>query len=59
MNVIGITPAEQDNILRTVAAVLHLGNISFSDDDKGNGYVADANCIAFYSLFFNVFLITT
>lgn len=29
MEVIGITNEEQDNILRTVAAVMHLGNIQF------------------------------
>jgi myosin-1 len=41
MNTIGITKQEQEDILRIVAAVLHLGNITFGEDDKGNAAVAD------------------
>lgn len=41
MDVIGITKQEQEDILRTVAAVLHLGNITFVEDASGNAAVAD------------------
>lgn len=43
MNVIGISPQEQNDIFRSVAAVLHLGNIAFHEDDKGNAVVSDPN----------------
>lgn len=40
MQVMGISDIERQSILRTVAAVLHIGNISFAE--KGNyAYVQD------------------
>jgi myosin heavy subunit len=30
-------PEEQEEIFKTVAAVIHLGNIQFKDDAKGTG----------------------
>lgn len=36
MNTIGIKPDEQYNLLKIVAAILHLGNIQFSFNDKTN-----------------------
>ena len=54
MNIIGITKQEQEDIFRIVAAVLHLGNITFGEDDKGNAVVLDAssNSLPFFFLFF-------
>lgn len=49
MNVIGLSKQEQDDILRTCASVLHLGNIAFHEDDKGNAVVSDANTLAYAS----------
>ena len=36
MNVIGISAAEQENIIATIAAILHLGNLPFSEGNKGH-----------------------
>jgi myosin-1 len=41
MDVVGITPQEQHDIIRVVAGILHLGNITFQDDAKGNAQIAD------------------
>ncbi len=43
MTVIGFSAEEQHSCLQLVAAILHIGNISFTEDAKGNGQVADAN----------------
>jgi len=38
MNVVGVSAAEQDSVMRVVAGILHLGNVTFtSDDDDGQG----------------------
>jgi myosin-1 len=34
MNIMGLTDQEQSNILQTVAGILHLGNVMFTE--KGN-----------------------
>lgn len=47
METIGITPAEQDNILRVLATILWLGNVSFNEDEHGNSQVADPSVPAF------------
>jgi myosin-1 len=43
MNTIGITAAEQSEILRCLAIILWLGNVTFREDDQGNSVVADAS----------------
>ncbi|XP_075216177.1 unconventional myosin-Ie-like isoform X2 [Lycorma delicatula] len=46
MEVMGITGEEQDSVLRTVSAVLHIGNITFAE--KGNyASVKDNSALAF------------
>jgi len=37
MNVIGITSAEQRDIFRILAAILHLGNVQFREDGNYAG----------------------
>ena len=41
MDIIGITGDEQNDILRMLAAVLWLGNVSFVENEQGNSVVAD------------------
>jgi len=41
MNTMGITPDEQDVIFEIIAGILHLGNIVFQEDGRGNAYVVD------------------
>jgi len=41
MNTMGITAAEQDVIFEIIAGILHLGNIVFQEDGRGNAYVVD------------------
>lgn len=41
MSVIGLTDEEQDSVLATVAAVLHLGNVQFVNDEKDLAHIAD------------------
>nr|AAM14807.1 putative myosin heavy chain [Arabidopsis thaliana] len=37
MDVVGISPEEQDAIFRVVAAILHLGNIEFAKSEESDG----------------------
>ena len=39
MSHIGLSDEQQSSVLATVAAVLHLGNISFADEDGAEGAV--------------------
>ena len=41
MQVIGLIQEEQDQIFRMLAAVLWIGNISFTEDEEGNAKVRD------------------
>jgi len=41
MNTMGIHAAEQDNIFEIIAGILHLGNIVFQEDGRGNAYISD------------------
>ena len=47
MNVIGVDPNTQQDLWRTLAAILHLGNVSFLDDGKGGASVADKQILEF------------
>eukprot|EP00227_Mantoniella_beaufortii_P020036 CAMPEP_0197602356 /NCGR_PEP_ID=MMETSP1326-20131121/37008_1 /TAXON_ID=1155430 /ORGANISM="Genus nov. species nov., Strain RCC2288" /LENGTH=619 /DNA_ID=CAMNT_0043169693 /DNA_START=154 /DNA_END=2010 /DNA_ORIENTATION=- len=45
MDIVGISKAEQDNVMRVVAGILHLGNVTFSaskEDDDGCELADDA-----------------
>lgn len=41
MNIIGLSGDEQNDILRMLAAILWLGNVTFVENDQGNAQVAD------------------
>lgn len=41
MNAIGFTDAEQQQILRLIAAILHLGNITFGENKGGQTVVTN------------------
>lgn len=41
MNTMGITPDEQAVIFQIVAGILHIGNVQFAEDDRGNAYITD------------------
>jgi len=43
MNTVGISQQEQDSIFAIVAGVLHIGNITFAEDRKGNAGMSDRN----------------
>jgi len=47
MTVVGIPNNEQENIVMLIAGVLHLGNVAFGQDGKGNAAVGDANVLNF------------
>lgn len=38
MNRVGFSSDEKNNIYRVIAAVLHLGNIAFQEDDSTQGW---------------------
>lgn len=41
MDVIGISQAEQDSIVRTLATILWLGNVAFTEGDDSNAVIKD------------------
>ena len=41
MSIVGLNEAEQEAILQTVAAILHLGNIVFTNNDEDEAIPAD------------------
>jgi len=45
MQTVGISQASQAAVFQLVAAVLHIGNIGFSEDDKGNAVVFDSRML--------------
>ena len=47
MDTIGVTPDEQDSILRTLATILWLGNVTFVEGDDGNAFIKDESVPAF------------
>lgn len=47
MQVIGLTPDEQNDIFRMLAIILWLGNIQFEEMDDGNARIADTNVTDF------------
>ena len=42
MQTVGITKTEQDGIFNILAGILHLGNVQFSEDEKGYAGIPDA-----------------
>ncbi|KAJ2723716.1 class II myosin [Coemansia sp. Benny D115] len=47
MDIIGITPEEQDGIHCMLATILWLGNVQFAEDDSGNSKVKDSSVTEF------------
>ncbi|KAK3097735.1 hypothetical protein FSP39_012604 [Pinctada imbricata] len=43
MDLVGFTDEEQYDMFNMIAAVLHMGNVTFSDDDNDAAYVEDDN----------------
>jgi len=54
MTTMSITPDEQWYILQMIAGILHLGNVSFTEDQKGNAKVADKGTLEFAAALFQV-----
>lgn len=54
MHTIGMTQEEQDSCFRIVSGILHLGNLQFGEDQKGNAYVVDRNGDTFVNYVFNI-----
>jgi myosin-1 len=54
MQVIGLTKQEQDNIFRMLALILWIGNITFVEDESGNGKVRDESVTNFVSYLLDV-----
>jgi myosin I len=47
MNVIKLTPDEQNNIIRILSLILWLGNVQFEEMEDGNSRIADPGVTAF------------
>lgn len=47
MDVIGLTPAEQNSIFKVLATILWLGNVDFVEGDDGNAAIADTGVTDF------------
>lgn len=47
MSVVGLTEAEQTSILRVLATILWLGNVTFREADDGNAQIADTDVTDF------------
>jgi myosin-1 len=45
MGIIGLTPAEQDDVLTLVAGILHTGNVAFVEEKSGNAAVYDSQVL--------------
>ncbi|CAK4033640.1 probable Myosin-1 [Lecanosticta acicola] len=54
MSVIGMSKEEQDEILRMLAAILWIGNISFGEDDQGNAAIRDQSVVDFVAYLLEV-----
>ena len=54
MRVIGLSKPEQDNIFRTLAAILWIGNIAFSENDQGGVDISDQSIVNFVAYLLEV-----
>jgi len=54
MRIIGLSQEEQDNIFRMLAAILWIGNVSFVEDDQGNGQISDPGVTDFIAYLLEV-----
>lgn len=54
MQIVGLTQHEQTEVLRTLAIILWLGNVQFTEDDSGNSVVSDTNVTDFVAYLMEV-----
>ncbi|KAL8806713.1 MAG: hypothetical protein Q9223_004611 [Gallowayella weberi] len=54
MKIIGLSQTEQDDILRMLASILWLGNVSFGEDDNGNTAITDQSVVDFVAYLLEV-----
>jgi len=54
MNIIGITNEEQGHVFRLIAGILHIGNITFFEDGKGNAAIQEQNVLELAASMLNV-----
>ncbi|ODV58693.1 class I myosin [Ascoidea rubescens DSM 1968] len=54
MQTIGLNKQEQDQIFRSLAAILWIGNITFIENNDGNAAVADSSVTQFVAYLLNV-----
>ncbi|VDC05805.1 unnamed protein product [Peniophora sp. CBMAI 1063] len=54
MAVIGLSGEEQNDILRMLAAILWIGNVSYNEKDDGNAGIADAGTVDFVAYLLEV-----
>lgn len=54
MRTIGLSQEEQDDIFRILAAILWIGNITFKEDDSGNGQIVDTSMTDFVAYLLQV-----
>lgn len=54
MKIIGMSQHEQDNVFRMLAAILWLGNVTFTEDDHGNTAIQDQSVVDFVAYLLEV-----
>ena len=57
MSVVGINAQEQQDVLQLVAAILHLSNITFSEDRSNTASIQDDRCNSVINLKLNLKLL--
>ena len=48
MNVVGMNAQEQQSVLQMVSGILHIGNLTFREDKKGNASIVDQGSFSSY-----------
>lgn len=54
MQVIGLTPEEQNEIFKMLAIILWLGNVQFDENDEGNSTISDTGVTDFVAYLMEV-----
>ncbi|ORX94706.1 myosin 1 [Basidiobolus meristosporus CBS 931.73] len=54
MNIVGLSQEEQDNIHRTLSAILWIGNAQFQEGDDGKAFISDPNVTQFIAYLLEV-----
>lgn len=53
MDIIGLTPDEQNSIFRVLATILWIGNVEFVEGDDGNAAIVDPGVVDFVAYLMN------